>query len=144
MGVVFHFPDSTLAATTTMGIGLVDMILRVASSPPIPGKRMSIAMISGERRSSIRSASSALPAVAHISRHGSRPMLYSSSARRKHMNKITVEFDDSGCATSKSSVLLYVHKPLIGYRYDAANGVCQNAERAPDSVQDNHGGVQTR
>ena len=59
MGMAFHFPDSVLAATTTMGIGLFDMILRVASSPSMPGSRMSIAMTSGEKYSSVRSASSA-------------------------------------------------------------------------------------
>src|SRR5688500_11587550 len=81
MAVVFHFMDSTLAATTTMGMGLCDLIWRVASSPCIPGNRISIAMTSGEFSARLPSASSALAAIAHTSRRGSRPMLYSSSAR---------------------------------------------------------------
>ena len=58
-----------------------DMIRRVASSPSMPGSRMSMASTtSGEISSKVFSASSALAAVAQTSSRGSRLMLYSSSA----------------------------------------------------------------
>ena len=45
---IFRSSASTLAETTTIGVGFSAMIRRVASKPFMPGRRMSIEMTSGD------------------------------------------------------------------------------------------------
>ena len=57
--------SSMLSAMTTMGVGCSDMIRRVASSPSIPGRRISIEITSGWTRPiSCRASSAELTAAA--------------------------------------------------------------------------------
>src|SRR5579871_1819643 len=72
---------STLAETTTIGVGRSRMIRSVASNPFIPGRRMSIEMTSGAVRSRIRSASSPVSTAPTSSRRGSRAMIASRNCR---------------------------------------------------------------
>src|SRR5262249_780278 len=72
---------STLAETTTIGVGRMRMIFSVASRPLIPGSRISIEITSGERRSRTWSASSAVSTAPATSTRGSRPIMGTSSPR---------------------------------------------------------------
>ena len=71
--------SSMLSAITTIGVGCSDMIRRVASSPSMPGRRISIEITSGCTRPISWSASSAEPTAAATTRRGSRAMMWTSS-----------------------------------------------------------------
>jgi len=79
--VVATSPASVLPLTTTIGVGQVSMIRRVASSPSILGMWMSIVITSGCLRAMASSASSPSCAVPITRMSGSAPRICTRNSR---------------------------------------------------------------